>query len=47
MKCEVHSSDLDVFINSLKGVAGEVLAVPEEKGNYYYTVALLRMSRVV
>lgn len=32
MKCEVHSSDLDVFINSLKRVADDVRSVPDEKG---------------
>ncbi|XP_061570053.1 tyrosine hydroxylase 2 [Cololabis saira] len=31
LKCEVHSSDRDVFINSLKRVADDVRAVPEEK----------------
>uniref|UniRef100_A0A3Q4AWD1 Biopterin-dependent aromatic amino acid hydroxylase family profile domain-containing protein n=1 Tax=Mola mola TaxID=94237 RepID=A0A3Q4AWD1_MOLML len=31
MKCEVHSSDLDVFINSLKRVADNVCPIPEEK----------------
>ncbi|XP_068611567.1 tyrosine hydroxylase 2 [Brachionichthys hirsutus] len=31
MKCDVHSSDLEVFINSLKGVADDVCSVPEEK----------------
>uniref|UniRef100_A0A3Q1EPZ2 Tyrosine hydroxylase 2 n=1 Tax=Acanthochromis polyacanthus TaxID=80966 RepID=A0A3Q1EPZ2_9TELE len=30
MKCEVHSSDLDVFINSLKRVADDVRSIPEE-----------------
>lgn len=34
MKCEVHSSDLDVFINSLKRVADDVRSIPEEKGSY-------------
>ncbi|KAG7225576.1 hypothetical protein INR49_004982 [Caranx melampygus] len=33
MKCEVHSSDLDVFINSLKRVADDVRSIPEEKGS--------------
>ncbi|XP_063356914.1 tyrosine hydroxylase 2 [Pelmatolapia mariae] len=32
MKCEVHSSDLDVFVNSLKRVADDVRCMPEEKG---------------
>ena len=32
MKCEVHSSDLDAFINSLKRVADNVCPIPEEKG---------------
>ena len=32
MKCEVQSSDIDVFINSLKRVANDVRTVPEEKG---------------
>uniref|UniRef100_A0AAQ4PPN0 Tyrosine hydroxylase 2 n=1 Tax=Gasterosteus aculeatus aculeatus TaxID=481459 RepID=A0AAQ4PPN0_GASAC len=31
MKCEVHSSDLDVFVNSLKRVVDDVRSVPEEK----------------
>uniref|UniRef100_A0A667ZPQ7 Tyrosine 3-monooxygenase n=1 Tax=Myripristis murdjan TaxID=586833 RepID=A0A667ZPQ7_9TELE len=31
MRCEVHSSDLDIFINSLKRVADDVRTVPEEK----------------
>ncbi|XP_037553034.1 tyrosine 3-monooxygenase-like, partial [Nematolebias whitei] len=31
MTCEVHRSDLDVFINSLKRVVGDVRSVPEEK----------------
>ncbi|KAK7891811.1 hypothetical protein WMY93_023774 [Mugilogobius chulae] len=31
MKCEVHSSDIEVFINSLKKVADDVRAIPEEK----------------
>ncbi|KAF3859334.1 hypothetical protein F7725_021733 [Dissostichus mawsoni] len=31
MKCEVHSSDLDVFINSLKRVVDDVRSIPEEK----------------
>ncbi|KAF1372206.1 hypothetical protein PFLUV_G00262790 [Perca fluviatilis] len=35
MKCEVHSSDLDAFINSLKRVVDEVRSIPEEKGFYY------------
>lgn len=34
MRCEVHSSDLDVFINTLKRVVDDVRSVPEEKGNY-------------
>lgn len=32
MRCEVHSSDLDIFINSLKRVADDVRSVPDEKG---------------
>lgn len=41
MKCEVHSSDLDVFINSLKRVVDDVRSIPEEKGaRYYYYCAL-------
>lgn len=32
MKCEVHSSDVDVFIDSLKRVVEDVRSVPEEKG---------------
>ncbi|XP_072529997.1 tyrosine hydroxylase 2 [Salminus brasiliensis] len=31
MKCEVHSSDIDVFINSLKRVAEDVRIVQDEK----------------
>ncbi|CAL8322982.1 unnamed protein product [Lota lota] len=31
MKCEVHSSDLDVFINSLKRVADDIRTFPDEK----------------
>ncbi|AWO98231.1 Phenylalanine-4-hydroxylase [Scophthalmus maximus] len=31
MRCEVHSSDLDVFINALKRVADDVRSLPEEK----------------
>lgn len=33
MRCEVHSSNLDVFINSLKRVTDDVRCIPEEKGN--------------
>lgn len=32
MKCEVHGSDVDVFIDSLKRVVEDVRSVPEEKG---------------
>ncbi|KAG7497229.1 tyrosine 3-monooxygenase-like [Solea senegalensis] len=35
MKCDVHSSDLDVFINALKRVAGDVRSIPEEKGPWF------------
>ncbi|XP_068442378.1 tyrosine hydroxylase 2 [Clinocottus analis] len=31
MKCEVHRSDLDVFVNSLRRVVDDVRLVPEEK----------------
>uniref|UniRef100_A0A674A1K2 Tyrosine 3-monooxygenase n=1 Tax=Salmo trutta TaxID=8032 RepID=A0A674A1K2_SALTR len=31
MRCEVHSSDTDIFINSLKRVADDVRTIPEEK----------------
>ncbi|KAG5267828.1 hypothetical protein AALO_G00226250 [Alosa alosa] len=31
IKCEIHTSDIDVFINSLKRVADDVRTVPEEK----------------
>ncbi|CAB1456107.1 unnamed protein product [Pleuronectes platessa] len=31
MKCEVHGSDLDVFLNSLKRAADDVRFIPEEK----------------
>lgn len=32
MVCEVHGSDVDVFIDSLKRVMEDVRSVPEEKG---------------
>lgn len=32
MRCEVKSSDLEVFINSLKKVADDVRSTPDEKG---------------
>ncbi|XP_014909540.1 tyrosine hydroxylase 2 [Poecilia latipinna] len=35
MSCEVHRSDLDVFINSLKRVADDVRTVPEEKAPWF------------
>lgn len=38
MRCEVHSSDLDVFINSLKRVADDVRSVPDEKGKQTPTI---------
>lgn len=46
MKCEVHSSDLDVFINALKRVADDVRSIPEEKGNrlilfWHFSLVLL------
>uniref|UniRef100_A0A4W5M0G6 Tyrosine hydroxylase 2 n=1 Tax=Hucho hucho TaxID=62062 RepID=A0A4W5M0G6_9TELE len=31
LRCEVHSSDTDIFINSLKRVADDVRTIPEEK----------------
>ncbi|CDQ65015.1 unnamed protein product [Oncorhynchus mykiss] len=31
MRCEVHISDTDIFINSLKRVADDVRTIPEEK----------------
>uniref|UniRef100_A0A3Q2YNE0 Tyrosine 3-monooxygenase n=1 Tax=Hippocampus comes TaxID=109280 RepID=A0A3Q2YNE0_HIPCM len=31
VKCEVHSSDLEVFVNSLKRVVDNVRSIPEEK----------------
>lgn len=37
MRCEVHSSDLDVFINSLKRVADDVRSVPDQKGKHTHT----------
>lgn len=40
MKCEVHSSDLDVFINALKRVADDVCSIPDEKGEYSALQAL-------
>lgn len=49
MKCEVHSSDLDVFINALKRVAEDVRSIPEEKGNalfYYYTIKLFFIIKI-
>lgn len=48
MKCEVHSSDLDVFINALKRVAEDVRSIPEEKGNalfYYYTLSFFSLLK--
>lgn len=41
MKCEVHSSDLDVFVNSLKRVVDDVRSVPEEKGARFHHCAFL------
>lgn len=38
MRCEVHSSDTDIFINSLKRVADDVRTIPEEKG--YNTIRM-------
>uniref|UniRef100_A0A3Q2Q8X4 Tyrosine 3-monooxygenase n=1 Tax=Fundulus heteroclitus TaxID=8078 RepID=A0A3Q2Q8X4_FUNHE len=35
MRCEVHRSDLDVFINALKRVADDVRCVPEEKAPWF------------
>ncbi|KAL2103105.1 hypothetical protein ACEWY4_002273 [Coilia grayii] len=35
LKCEIHSSDIDVFINSLKRVADDVRTVPEEKVTWF------------
>lgn len=32
MGCEVHGSDVDVFIDSLKSAMEDVRSVPEEKG---------------
>lgn len=32
MKCDVHGSGVDVFIDSLKSVVEDVRSVPEEKG---------------
>lgn len=32
MKCDVHGSDVDVFIDSLKSIVEDVRSVPEEKG---------------
>lgn len=34
MKCEVHSSDIDIFINSLKRVVDDVRTVQDEKRTY-------------
>uniref|UniRef100_A0A3Q2D4H3 Tyrosine hydroxylase 2 n=1 Tax=Cyprinodon variegatus TaxID=28743 RepID=A0A3Q2D4H3_CYPVA len=35
IRCEVHRSDLDVFINSLKRVADDVRYLPEEKAPWF------------
>lgn len=35
MRCEVHCSDTDIFINSLKRVADEVRIVQEEKSRWF------------
>lgn len=32
MRCDVHASDVDVFIDSLKSIMEDVRSVPEEKG---------------
>lgn len=32
IKCDVHGSDVDVFIDSLKSIVEDVRSVPEEKG---------------
>lgn len=32
MRCDVHGSDVDVFIDSLKSLVEDVRSVPEEKG---------------
>lgn len=40
MRCEVHSSDLEVFINSLKRVADDVRSVPDEKGKRTPTITV-------
>ena len=46
MKCEIHSSDVDVFLNSLKRVAEDVRPVQEEKGkaNIFYIIYLYYLS---
>lgn len=39
MRCEVHCSDTDIFINSLKRVADEVRIVQEEKSrSFIYSI---------
>uniref|UniRef100_A0A8C8CMC8 Biopterin-dependent aromatic amino acid hydroxylase family profile domain-containing protein n=1 Tax=Oncorhynchus tshawytscha TaxID=74940 RepID=A0A8C8CMC8_ONCTS len=35
MRCEVHITDTDIFINSLKRVADDVRTTPEEKGPWF------------
>ncbi|KAJ8381948.1 hypothetical protein SKAU_G00027260 [Synaphobranchus kaupii] len=35
IRCEIHSSDTDVLINSLKRVADDVRTIAEEKGHWF------------
>ncbi|TWW64840.1 Tyrosine 3-monooxygenase [Takifugu flavidus] len=35
MRCDVHGSDVDVFIDSLKSIVEDVRSVPEEKGPWF------------
>lgn len=47
MKCEVHSSDLDVFINALKRVTDDVRSIPDEKGKYSTLQALFDQCMII
>ncbi|KAG7267310.1 hypothetical protein CRUP_030075 [Coryphaenoides rupestris] len=41
LRCEVHSSDLDLFVSSLKRVADDVRTFPEEKSMFSCDMGLL------
>lgn len=43
MRCEMHCSDTDIFINSLKRVADEVRIVQEEKSRWFIC-SILRIT---